>query len=755
MLRFTILSVTLLILFTGSAWTDDFSGSYNWPLKLKKQFSSGFGDTRPGRFHMGVDVRTGGEEGAKVFAPEDGYIFRIKTSYGGYGKGLYLRGKSGRLYVFGHLQRYNWDIGTYLQERQIASERYYQDLYLDKTEMPVKKGDFIARTGQTGAGAPHLHFEIRNEDGHPINPLYFPVKFSDKTAPSFDAIWINYTDDKSIFNDGDRGKILYPKRVNKSRKFVIKDTVTVTGQFTLQAAISDYLAKGSFTLGPSRVELYIDDTLYHEVHYDKISYDENIYSILDKDLDPIKKENYKRVYNLHRKQGNLFSRYTAGVGGDGSFTASTNGLHNVLVKATDAFDNTSTLEFTFYYVVNPNFLTPFNKAVFSDTLLEFPLLSADERPEFDSVVVSHPGSDTLPVVVFPVIEISDSRVLLRGNFSQWTNYQLTFYHQGFVYPPYLFSTSSSSPVGQKAVQSQSLEIISGGILVTAYSADPSINWLMAEIETETGNKDVFFSKTGDTKFTLFYPPDYSQETVRSIITRGPVGYRPDTLNLDIHTVKSGEVSTVHLRSGLDLVFDASDLFSNALLQVRDTIMESPASGEFVMGPYVLNPEAYDFASWAELQSTISRVSCPEKSGLYVFSEKKGWLWAGGEYDSATGILRSKLGGTGIIAVISDTTAPRILNLNIAERGRVKISHPAVTFNLEDELSNIEDDRSFNVTIDNKWISPEYDPERKAFKSKSHRRLAAGWHELQIEVTDRCGNTISLVRKFRVGAKPGP
>ena len=112
--------------------------AFLWPLKSDGNLSSAFGDARSGRFHLGVDLRTGGREGLAVYAPETGYVWRIKTSYTGYGKGLYIKGRSGRIYVFGHLQSYNGEIGKYLKQRQIQDKRYYEDISLSAEGCPSK-----------------------------------------------------------------------------------------------------------------------------------------------------------------------------------------------------------------------------------------------------------------------------------------------------------------------------------------------------------------------------------------------------------------------------------------------------------------------------------------------------------------------------------------------------------------------------------------------------------------------------------------
>ena len=87
----------------------------NWPIQKKIDLSSGFGDFRANRFHTGIDLRTGGKTGTPITAPVSGYIQRIRTSYTGYGKGLYLKGDDGFIYVFGHLLDFYPEIDTFLK----------------------------------------------------------------------------------------------------------------------------------------------------------------------------------------------------------------------------------------------------------------------------------------------------------------------------------------------------------------------------------------------------------------------------------------------------------------------------------------------------------------------------------------------------------------------------------------------------------------------------------------------------------------
>ncbi len=85
------LSVILLLIALApqSGW----ARPYAWPLKSFAGNSSMFGDFRPGRYHAGFDLRTGGEEGWPVVAVGDGYVMRASTSYFGYGRALYQKSK--------------------------------------------------------------------------------------------------------------------------------------------------------------------------------------------------------------------------------------------------------------------------------------------------------------------------------------------------------------------------------------------------------------------------------------------------------------------------------------------------------------------------------------------------------------------------------------------------------------------------------------------------------------------------------------
>jgi hypothetical protein len=149
-----------------------------WPLDLSHRYlTSNFMEYREGRFHAGLDLKTNSQTGYPCRAVEDGWISRVRVGAWGYGQAVYLQGASGRSYVYGHVERLADPLRARVRAAQARQGRYPVDLELPAGAEPVKKGQVIALSGQTGTGGPHLHFEVRDDAGRPVDPLAagFPV----------------------------------------------------------------------------------------------------------------------------------------------------------------------------------------------------------------------------------------------------------------------------------------------------------------------------------------------------------------------------------------------------------------------------------------------------------------------------------------------------------------------------------------------------------------------------------------------------
>lgn len=184
-----IASALLLLLFVPllcAAHGGNYPKNYfQTPIDAPLLLAGNFGELRPNHFHAGIDITTSGKEGVAIFAAAEGYVSRIRVSPVGYGKAIYITHPNGYTTVYGHLRNFNKDIGMYAENYQYQNELFEIDITVEPGKLPVKKGEIIARSGNSGSsGGPHLHFEIRDtKTEEAINPLLFGLPVTDKVAP--------------------------------------------------------------------------------------------------------------------------------------------------------------------------------------------------------------------------------------------------------------------------------------------------------------------------------------------------------------------------------------------------------------------------------------------------------------------------------------------------------------------------------------------------------------------------------------------
>lgn len=163
MRRLFILTISICCALTTSAQKLD-PAYYDYPLRnVAGYYSANFGEMRPNHFHSGTDFKTDGVEGKSVVAVADGYVSRVSQSPTGYGLALYVTHPNGTTSVYGHLSRFRKDIADFVFSERHRLKQSRVDLYCQEGQFPVKRGEEIARSGNTGSSqGPHLHFEIRD-----------------------------------------------------------------------------------------------------------------------------------------------------------------------------------------------------------------------------------------------------------------------------------------------------------------------------------------------------------------------------------------------------------------------------------------------------------------------------------------------------------------------------------------------------------------------------------------------------------------
>ncbi|HEY6899128.1 MAG TPA: M23 family metallopeptidase [Puia sp.] len=171
-------------LFPPPAYPHDY---FRNPLAVPISLAANFGELRPNHYHMGLDIRTQHRENLPVYAAADGYVARVQIEPAGFGQAIYIHHPNGYTTVYGHLNQFFPGLAAYVREQQYKRESWQVDLEIPPSLFPVKRGDFIAYSGNTGGSqGPHLHFEIRRTAGDVNqNPLLFGLPVPDNTAPAF------------------------------------------------------------------------------------------------------------------------------------------------------------------------------------------------------------------------------------------------------------------------------------------------------------------------------------------------------------------------------------------------------------------------------------------------------------------------------------------------------------------------------------------------------------------------------------------
>lgn len=141
---------------------------WQWPIDTKFGPSATFGEYRGERFHMGLDFSTGGAEGMRLRPARDGVVFQVRASQSGYGKAVYVRHADGLITVYAHLAAFGEGLQAAIREKGQDPAADFGTLEL---ALPVKHDETLAWTGESGAGMPHLHFEVRDGDNRPLDPL--------------------------------------------------------------------------------------------------------------------------------------------------------------------------------------------------------------------------------------------------------------------------------------------------------------------------------------------------------------------------------------------------------------------------------------------------------------------------------------------------------------------------------------------------------------------------------------------------------
>jgi hypothetical protein len=672
-------------------------------------------------------------------------------AHNGYGKALYLHLNNGKIVVYGHLLSLGEELDEYIRKKQMKDKKYFQNIFFEPGERPVKKGQQLGLTGASGSGASHLHFEIRSAKNLPINPLKAGFSITDSSPPVFEKLAVRYYDNG--FAPGNPCKIEFTEIEREGEKYVIRDTLIGTGELALAVSGGDRIDGKKFVYGYYGLKMFVDDSLVFVMNSDSISYETTgqIDYVRDLELHSIAgsrrdKDNDKDIfYRLYVPPGanQYFWSEFRDYDGIIKMPGSPGEIRQVRIEACDESGNTADLVFNLGTPELPSPLPDFiSYYKFADTI-EVDFLT-DEK-------ISGVDTESRNSLLDPFEPINSSFATKtwrsNGNVAYLNTIKIVVPYKKDEYrfryntpdiriSPWVFFKDANDISGLRVYGSPDR-------LRIDYFPDSIYTDLLIQIQSAAVAFDLEMYQRGIGLFStdivdreLYGPISIaikkgSRAIVDTVISLYPVypenpaeAFSPD-LSLKIEFAEGSAFYPVYVlpSNGVKAEILGKDAIVYEINPLH-LIADSPVRYEFDL-----------------LRSDVS----PDHLGAYGYVEKKD-KW--GFIEKAKGPRIEFLGlGLGRIALIKDDSPPTITT--IRPRGRIRSRKPVLSCVIRDNIAGVQLESGLEMRIDGIWVPAEYDMDTRKFRYKVKNNLKTGRHRLDIVAFDNQGNKTEKTSYFTI------
>ncbi len=745
MIRATLLLAVLLVRPGGAE-----PAPLLWPLELQPALSSTFGETRSTAFHAGIDLKTWGKTGYPVRAVADGWILRVRTSPWGYGRALYQRLADGRIAVYAHLEGFFEPVRERVGKAQRLSRQYSVQLWLGEGEIPVRRGQVIAFTGQSGAGPPHLHVEIRDADNVPLNPLLQGLgPVPDTTPPTLRRLMIVPLS-STAFVDGGRVPVLVP--VNPvAGGFEASRAVRVWGRIGLAVDSHDRADLATNKLAVLQHVLSVDGRTILTSTYERVSYADGHLVALDR-LRPAPDAGV--FSTLYRRSGNRLSFYrtpTETQSNDGALLAGgqelPSGRHEVTVLARDVAGNETSALLRLAVSAPPEIVS----ARFTHNPQGVRFLEADFADEDDerlTVEISSVPPAEAGVVAGTAIAVDSGPftwVLPEGqDAAAW-------------------SVSVRDGAGNRRTRTLAVEqpVVDAEPFHLEIKATSRARHVLLHCRSPRALQGVPMATVGERVLRLHEesPRIYTGVVSLEGVDADSVLVQITAMAVDGgagtgHLILSGRSAVPGEATEIPLLEDdvRLQLAAGSALEVlypqatRLVISDSIDASTGLRGAGVGCRIGPADAAFDERARISLRVNGPtEHLGVYADDGHDRWVFVGADADGEDRIS-ARIRAFGRFTVMTDVTAPSIAGLQPAP-GSVVDADVTFAADVEDAGSGIALEEDVILELDGLRLISEYDPEADRVTAAADEPLVAGAHHLVLTLRDAAGNVTTATTDF--------
>ncbi len=772
-------------------------GEYLWPTDASRYLTSTFGEYRPRRFHTGIDVKTWGKTGYKCFAVRSGYVWRVSVSPYGYGKAVYLKLDTGEIAVYAHLSGFNEEIQSQVEREQLRTGRYRINMYLKPDLLPVAQGDVIAYTGQTGIGAPHLHFEIRDAANRPTNPLLKGYKLPDSVSPIATKVSFSPLDAQSEVNSDYQPVIVAPRWV-KPGHYEIDEAISVWGKVGIAVASYDKSLNTSNRYGIYSLKLFVDDKLHFAYQYDRLSFETNAMVELERDY-RLSRRNLGRFYKLYKDERNRKSYYQpnrpwAGVLQSVSLTALPSliakpgsrapanpqqveterllpGTHAFRLEIADFFANTTTIAGE-VQVGSAFDINPVVRETEDGDLSVADVLTYDlqQLTSLDAYVLQRNRWRALP---FDWPPPSDSLLEKGGDGTvaeMVEERDRVLFVSKDLYTPLILKIQGRD---QFDVNSYPYYYVHSGVVENSPLPEVDVeydfydDYLRLDIEAKhilRGTPAVtLYAGRWDQRSVVMHQTSLKNYIGRIELahlngTEHPLTIEVESLNGEQHTLydhfvaekvkprTSDRIQSDDNRFWVD--FGSSSLYQPIYTRIwidsTTTLTHYDAVGHI----YTVEPKdaLMKKGAFVNIQYPDSTRN-PEKLGVYYKNRRGSWIFIDNDHDEALNFLSARVLSFEDFTLIRDETPPEVWRLRPVNNARLRNNMPLISASVRDVLSGISSENDVEIRLNGKRVISEYDPERNSLTYKVKEPLPAGEHEVMVLAVDKCMNTTIKTSRF--------